>query len=164
MSEITAGELAAKGDALENGAACLLGHMLFEFSRLDMNLGLCLVWVDGGASIETQTKNVKDLVLKSKLDVLTKHVIAKLPLGSKQRHAYEVWIARAHSVRQLRNNLVHGRWGVEASRDKVVNVIGLPTSDSQQSKEYTLEELAEINAELRALQLELSRLRRQWPL
>ena len=164
MNEITAGELLAKNDALENEAASLLGHMIFEFSRLDMNLGLCLVWVDSGARVEGLTKTVETQNLKIKLDELTKHVIAKLPLGSKRRSAYENWIERANAVRQQRNNLVHGRWGVEAHKNKVVNVIGLPTSSGQQVIEYTLDELAEVNEELRDLQRELRRLREQWPL
>jgi hypothetical protein len=100
MSEITAGELWARKDALEKSAASLLGHMLFEFSRLDMNLGLCLVWVDGGARIDSQTKAVEAKQLKAKLDELAKHVAAKLPSGSKRRIAYEAWIERANSVRQ----------------------------------------------------------------
>lgn len=164
MNEITAGELLAKNDALENEAASLLGHMIFEFSRLDMNLGLCLVWVDGGARIESLTKTVENLNLKYKLDELTKHVIAKLPLGSKRRRAYEIWIERVNAVRQQRNNLVHGRWGVEAHKNKVINVIGLPTSSAQQVIEYTLDELAKVNQELRDLQRELGRLREHWPL
>jgi hypothetical protein len=164
MSEITAGELWARRDSLESEAASILGHMLFEFSRLDVNLGLCLVWVDGGARIESQTKAVEALNLKAKLDELAKHVSEKLPSGSKRRRAYETWIARTNSLRQQRNNLVHGRWGVEAHKNKVVNVIGLPTSDTQEAIEYTLEELAEVNKELRALLLELSRLRDHWPL
>ncbi|TSA09906.1 MAG: hypothetical protein D4R79_12630 [Comamonadaceae bacterium] len=164
MNEITAGELFAKNDALENEAASLLGHMIFEFSRLDMNLGLCLVWVDSGARVESLTKTVETQNLKIKLDELTKHVIAKLRLGSKQRSAYENWIERVNSVRQQRNNLVHGRWGVEAHKNKVINVIGLPTSSAQQVIEYTLDELAEVNEELRDLQRELGRLREHWPL
>jgi hypothetical protein len=164
MSEITAGELMARRDALEQEAASLLGHMLFEFSRLDVNLGLCLVWVDGGARIESLTKAVEAQTLKSKLDDLTEHVSAKLPSGSKRRIAYEAWIGRANSVRQQRNNLVHGRWGIEAHKNKVVNVIGLPTSSAQQTIEYTLEELGEVNEELRKLQSELARLREHWPL
>lgn len=164
MSEITAGELWARRDALENEAALLLGHMLFEFSRFDVNLGLCLVWVDGGARIESQTKSVEVLNLKDKLDELAKHVATKLLFGSKQRRAYESWIERANSVRQQRNHLVHGRWGVGAHKNKVVNVIGLPTSSTQRSVEYTIEELAEVTQTLRVLQLELARLREQWPL
>jgi len=164
MSEITAGEVWARRDALERDAASLLGHMLFEFSRLDVSLGLCLVWVEGGAKIDSLTKTVEVLNLKSKLDELASHVTAKLPAGSKRRRAYEAWIERVHSARQQRNNLVHGRWGVEAHKNKVVNVIGLPTSNTQQAIEYTIEELAEVNHELRELQRELARLREHWPL
>ncbi|RYX80125.1 hypothetical protein EON83_29950 [bacterium] len=164
MSEINTVELWARRDSLENEAASLLGHMLFEFSRLDVNLGLCLVWVDGGARIESQTKAVQALNLKAKLDELARHVTAKLPSGSKRRRAYESWIERTNSVRQQRNNLVHGRWGVEAHKNKVVNVLGLPTSNAQQVIEYTLEELAEVNKELRELLRELSRLMDHWPL
>lgn len=164
MSEITAGEIWARRDTLEKKAAALLGSMLFEFSRLDVNLGLCLVWLDGGAKIESQTKAVESLNLKAKLDELAKHVAAKLPAESKRRRAYENWMERANSVRQQRNNLVHGRWGVEAHKNKVVNVIGLPTSNAQQVIEYTLEELAEVNTELRELLCELTRLREHWPL
>lgn len=164
MNEITADELLARRDALENEAASLLGHMLLEFSRLDVNLALCLVWVDGGARIESQTKSVEALNLKAKLDELAQHVAAKLPTGSKQRGAYENWVERAHSVRQQRNNLVHGRWGVEAHKNKIVNVIGVPTSNAQKSTEYTIEELAEVVQELSNLQRELARLREHWPL
>lgn len=164
MSDITAGELWARKDALETDAASLLGHMLFEFSQLETNLGLCLVWADDGARIESLTKAVETQNLKAKLDELSKLITAKLPLGSKRRCAYETWIERANLIRQQRNNLVHGRWGVEAHKNKIVNVIGLPTSNAQQAIEYTLEELARVNEELRDLQRELARLRQHWPL
>ena len=164
MNDITAGELWARRDALEDKAASLLGHMLFEFSRLDVNLGLCLVWVDGGANLERLTKTVDGQNLKTRLDELSKHVTAKWPQGSKRRSAYESWIQRAHAVRQQRNQLVHGRWGVEAQKNKVVNVMGLPTSEAQQATEYSLEELAAINEELRLIERELRRLRDHWPL
>jgi hypothetical protein len=47
MSDITMGELWARRFELEERTASLLGHMLINLSRLDFNLGLCLVWVDG---------------------------------------------------------------------------------------------------------------------
>lgn len=164
MDDLTAGELWARREQLENDAASQLGHMIFEFSRLDTNLGLCLVWVDGGAKLQALTKSIENINLKSKLDELEKHVKAKLPNGSKRRNAYEAWIQRTHAIRQQRNNLVHGRWGVEAHINKVVNVLGLPTSNEQQVTRYGIDELAAVNSELKALQLELSRLREHWPL
>lgn len=164
MNDITAGELWARREALEQEAATVLGNMLFEFSRLDVSLGLYLVWVDSGAKLQSLTETVADLNLNAKLLELSKHVEAKLPNGSKRHKAYVAWLERTHKVRQQRNELVHGRWGIEAHKNKVVNVIGLPTSESQRTVEYTIEELAAINEELRLLQHELSRLREHWPL
>ena len=34
---------------LKDAAASNLGHMLFELSRLELTLGLCIAWFDGGA-------------------------------------------------------------------------------------------------------------------
>jgi hypothetical protein len=112
-ADVTAGELWALRELLENDAAALLGHMLFELSRLDLNLGLCLVTFEGGANRESLTKLVAGLNLKSRLDRLRKQVDAKLPLGSKRHKAYIDWIERVDAVRQVRNSFVHGRWGVE---------------------------------------------------
>lgn len=95
MEDLTAGELWARREQLENDAALQLGYMIFEFSRLDVNLGLCLVWVDGGAKLESLTRSVADLNLKGKLDELESHVNAKLPVGSKRRKAYDAWIERS---------------------------------------------------------------------
>lgn len=162
-SDMTAGELWALRDALEVEAASLLGHMLFEFSRLDVNLGLCLVWVDGGVRLEALTPQVADLSFNDKLLQLSKHVNAKLPVGSKRRSAYEGWIERMHAVRLQRNQLVHGRWGIEPYKNKVVSVTGLPTG-TQLATEYSMADLAAINDELRSLQRELARLRDHWPL
>ena len=80
-----------------------------------------------------------------------------------ERLLRERWIERMHAVRLQRNQLVHGRWGIEPHKNKVVNVIGLPTG-AQQAVEYSIDDLAAVNDELRALQLELRRLRDRWPL
>jgi hypothetical protein len=161
--DVTAGELWALREALENDAAALLGHMLFELSRLDLNLGLCLAWVDGGATLTSRSKMIEGMNLKSRLDDLRKHVDAKLPLESEPHRAYVQWINRVDAIRQVRNNFVHGRWGVEPQINKVVNVTGLPTGE-QASVEYSIDELAAINDDLCDLQRELSRLRKNWEL
>jgi hypothetical protein len=161
---LTSGELWAHGQAMEAAAASLLGRMLFEFSRIDVNLALCLVWVNHGSNLESLAPKVSELSFHSKLGELAKHVQAKLPTGSKRRVAYERWIDRMHLARTQRNRLVHGRWGVEPRRNKVVNVVGLPTGDAQQLFEYSIDELAAVNEELQALELELRRLRTNWPL
>lgn len=144
-------------------AASLLGQMLFAFSYIDVNLGLCLAWTDNGTNLEALSKTIEGQNVYTKLQTLSKHVAEKFPAGSKRRRAYEAWIERVHVAREKRNQMVHGRWGVEARRHKVVNVVGLP-SGTQQCVEYTLLELTAFNDELRALERDLSRLRQQWPL
>lgn len=161
-SLMTAGELWAHRDRMEAESASLLGHMLFGLSRIEVNLGLALVWVNGGKQLEELTPKVAALNLSAKLSRLEKEVAAKHPLGSKRRSAYDKWIERMHKVRAQRNQMVHGRWGIEAHRNVVVNVVGLPTGD-QKVVEYTLVELASVNEELSALDLELRRLRDHWP-
>lgn len=164
MNNMTGAEQLVRQKELENGAASALGFMLMEFSRLDMNLGLCLVWVDGGAELDRLTKAVEDMSLKAKLDTLAGHVASKLPVGSKRHTAYTAWLDRSHKIRLWRNDLVHGRWGVDPHKGVVFNIIGLPTSPDQQSTEYVLPQLQAVTDELVSLQVELSRLRDQWPL
>ena len=161
--DVTAGELWARREELENDAAALLGHMLFELSRLDLNLGICLAWADGGVNLTSRSKWIEGLNLKARLDELREHVDAKFPTGSKRHGAYDRWIDRVDAIRQVRNNFVHGRWGVEPHKNKVVNITGLPTGE-QESVEYSIDELAAISDDLCDLQRELNRLRQNWEL
>lgn len=144
-------------------AASLLGQMLFAFSYIDVSLGLCLACMDNGVRLEALSKSIEGQNIYTKLQTLSRHVAEKFPVGSKRRVAYERWIERVHAAREQRNQMVHGRWCVEARRHKVVNVVGLP-SGTQQSIEYTLAELTAFNDELGALGRELSRLREHWPI
>ncbi|MCP5144756.1 MAG: hypothetical protein H6978_08020 [Gammaproteobacteria bacterium] len=164
MEELTLGEPWERRDALEEQAASVLGHMLFAFSLLDVNLGLYLEALEYGETIACRTEAVEKLNFHRRIVRLEKHVEGRLPAGSERRRAYEAWIQRAQSVRLQRNDLVHGRWGVEARKGKVVNVLGLPTSGNQQVYEYSIEQLKDVLCELRELLEELARLRSDWPL
>lgn len=164
MSELTVGQLWKAREALEQTAATLLGKMLFEFARLDVVLGLCVVWVDDGKHLKALTKQASDFSFKKKLDFLTQFVERSLPVGSKQRIAYTEWIEQAHTARLRRNELVHGRWGVDPVQEHVINVIGLPTSPEQREVRYSLQDLESVLEELKQLQVRLRELRDKWPL
>ncbi|WP_167450361.1 hypothetical protein [Paraburkholderia terrae] len=114
MNDIPAGDLSAREYALENDAASLLGRMLFEFSRLDVNLGLCLVWAGDSTRQEHLTRSIENCNFKAKLGQLSKHINDKFSQHSERRDAYANWIQRADVIRQQRNALVHGRWGIQA--------------------------------------------------
>ncbi|GAB2813794.1 hypothetical protein GCM10027276_13250 [Comamonas piscis] len=159
----TSGEVWKRHEDMQAEASSLLGQMLFAFSYVDVNLGLCLAWADDGKKLEALSTSLEGQSVHSKLETLSNQVAEKFPEKSKQRTTWEEWIARVHAVRRVRNLMVHGRWGVDARRQKVINTVGLP-SGTQQSYEYSLVELASFNDELRAIERELRRLRKHWPI
>lgn len=136
--------------------------MIFEFSRLDMNLGLTVVWLNGGNDIPGRTKTATGMPFNSRLRTIGDAVAKTHPIGSKRRKAWDDWIERAHAARLKRNDLIHGRWGVEPQRQVVTNVIGLPTGEQRETA-YRIEDLEGFVAELRKLHGDLWPLREKWP-
>lgn len=159
----TAGEVWKATADLEAAAATLLGRLLFAFSRLDVALGLCLVWTDSGKQIDALTPKVTALTFNQKLDSLTLLVKSKFSDGSKKRAAWVEWIEQAHVARTLRNELIHGRWGVDPYTSEAINVIGLPTSPEQREVRYSLQALTDAVTEIGRLQARLWQLREQRP-
>ena len=51
----TATEIETERERLDRDAASILGYMLFEYSRLDMQLGLMVVWTGDGQKMEKLT-------------------------------------------------------------------------------------------------------------
>jgi hypothetical protein len=159
----TAGEVWAATEELETATATLLGRLVFAFSRLDVALGLCLVWAGDGKQIGVLTPKIAELTFHKKLDQLTGLAEAKFVFGSKKRSGWALWIEEAHRTRALRNQLTHGRWGVDPYTDEAINVIGLPTSPNQHEIRYSLKALSDAVVETTRLQTRLAQLREQWP-
>jgi hypothetical protein len=161
MGEITGAQMSAARDELELAAATRLGQMLFEFARLDTSLGLCLVWSGEGRQLDMLTKQVQDYSFNKKLMLLKDLVDGAFETGSKEHSAYSEWLDDAHAMRITRNELVHGRWGIDPCRNQVFNVIGLPTSPDQRAVYYSVEGLQEQLEQLKNLQTRLHQLRDQ---
>ena len=162
-NDLTAGEVWKATEELEAAAATHLGRLLFAFSRLDIALGLCLVWANDGKKIDSLTPKVTALTFNQKLDALTVLVKSKFPERSKKRLAWVQWIEHAHVARTLRNQFTHGRWGVDPYAAEAINVIGLPTSPEQREVRYSLQTLADAVTEIGRLQSRLLQLRDQLP-
>ena len=162
--DITAGELWNLREDMENSAASILGHMLFEFARLDVATGLCVSWVDEGRQLNVMTARAMGLSFHKRLKFLFDWVGKKLPVGSNRHTAYVAWLKAANAVRLKRNTLIHGRWWVDANQGHIVNVTGLPNSPEQAEHPYTLSDLQGVLEEMKRLQSVLSGLRQKWPL
>lgn len=157
-------EIAAERNRLEQEAAMLLGLIVFEYSRLDMELGLMLVNSDDGHSVECLTRKLTDDGFHKRLTLLAKLANAKYGHTAKRANPYKEWLAEANRIRNIRNELFHGRWGIEPTRGKVTNVIGLPTSSEQRSVEYSIAGLQSVLETMRRLRTELDGLHDKWPI
>jgi hypothetical protein len=149
--------------AFEKEAASLLGFVIFEWSRLEMELGLALVWQGEGCTLEKQTSDVGKEAFSERLLRLKSYVKSKYP-DTAAMQAYDAWTDRADKLRLVRNALVHGRWGISPSTGTVANIAGLPTSGGQIETRYTLAGLEEIVGAMKTLRGSLGQLVRDWPL
>lgn len=158
----TALEIQEAEIALEQAASLALGRMLMAFSRMEMELGLALVWVNEGKELEARTAKLDQSNFHTKLEELRKHLDQR-DRSDEVGRKLSAWMEKAHALRGIRNELVHGRWGIAAVDDVVVNVIGLPTSPEQRSTRYRIAELDRIVEDIHHLRAELSKLRTKWP-
>jgi hypothetical protein len=164
MLTLTANDLATRRKDLEQSAASALGKTLFAFSRLDMNLGLMLSWHLWSIGKEGQVKSVENMNFNTRLELLNQCIdgSATIPDGAKVE--LNAWLAQAHAARAQRNELVHGRWASDPVKDKVLNIVGLPSSDAQRTIEYSIRELEDFNHQIERLTSDMSQLRERWQL
>ena len=149
---------------LERDAATVLGYMLFEYSRLDMELGLFLVWADEGKNLDERTEKFNEANFGKRLEILEKLARSKYSGNSVVIDEYAKWLRDAHEVRNLRNQLFHGRWGFIPQKGLVANVVGLPTLPEQSERRYSMAQLNESLQTMRQLRNRLSELRHGWPI
>lgn len=164
MEEGTGAQIHAIARELELRAAELIGRMLFDFSRVEVNLALAIAWLDSGRRREEVIDQVERMSFSKKLACLSKAAAVSFPARSGPLVAYRRWIDRAHAARMLRNRFVHGRWGISVANRRVVNVLGLPGSNEQTVMEFSIEDLEAAAAQLQHLLKDLVELRGQWPL
>jgi hypothetical protein len=165
LKEWTGIEIERARQGLEKASATILGRMLFEYSRVDMNLGLMLAWTNGGEQLDAMTEKLSKphFGFGEKLKLLTGLAREKYKGNPEALNAHETWMENANAIRELRNALVHGRWGIDAIANHVVNVVGIPTGEQKESR-YTIAELKIILQRMENLGQQLGKLRDQWPI
>lgn len=131
--------------------------MLFAFGRLEFALGL---WVANIAQISYRAA----ASFHGRLRELERAVDLCCADGSPAKAAYKEWIARAQAVRNTRNQLIHGRWGVDPESEHVINVLASQDCSEQREIRYTLEALAAVVESTVALHSDLGKLQMRWPL
>jgi hypothetical protein len=157
-------ELAANADGseLERDAATALGYIVFEFARLEMELGLFSVWSDEGRKLDDLTRKLNDGNFINRLEFLERLAESKYS-NTSAGDEYAKWFHDAHLMRSLRNRFFHGRWAFLPQQKMVANVVGLPTSEEQAESRYSIAELRQSFQMIRALRNRLGELRQKWP-
>jgi hypothetical protein len=127
---------------LEAMAALHLGRLLFVFGRLELNLGLALVRLRPADESGRETARVEQLSFGEKLAEFEAN--ARLcHAGNAQALArWTPWFTQAHSLRRLRNDFAHGRWGFHNMQQEIFHVTGLPGGAHEEVARYTLEEFS----------------------
>lgn len=154
---------AANRAAFEREAAAAVGFMVFEWSRLEMELGLALVWKGAGEQLHGLTSSVGSEAFSDRISRLKRSVEAR-HAGTPVWDVYQAWLARANEFRLLRNAFLHGRWAVSPASGTVANVVGLPTSEAQKETRYTLKELNDVLDAMKTLREDFGSLVGRWPL
>lgn len=150
-------------EAIEEDAAKALGMILFEFTRLDMELGLYVVWTNEGQDLKQLTSKYNGKSFSCRLNFIEKSVHTKYISGSVELNKHVNWIKNANEVRELRNQLVHGRYGFIPHQGCISNVVGLPTSPEQSETRYTIKQLNSIVKRIKKLRVQLNELRDECP-
>jgi hypothetical protein len=150
-------------DVIEEDAAKALGLILFEFTRFDMNLGLCVVWTDEGQNLKELTSKYNEKSFSCRLKFIEKLAHKKYASGSDELNKYISWIKNTNDVREIRNQLFHGRYGFIPHEGCVANVVGLPTSPDQSVTKYTINQLNSIVKRIKKLSARLNELRDECP-
>jgi hypothetical protein len=99
---------------VERSAATKLGYILFEYSRLDMELGFLLVWADNGQHLSVLTKKLNDLNFNGRLKLLEKMAGKKYQVVPAEA-LYTSWMTKAHSIRTMRNQFFSWPMGHDPS-------------------------------------------------
>ena len=147
----------------ETRAHALVGRLVMIYSRLDVNLAL---FVASWRGYDQRTKALEELEntsFRAKLDLVFPTVTREYGEDPECNAQWQEWFELANELRCKRNDLIHGRWGIDEARALVSNVIGLPGSRGQLEVTYTLEDLA--NEVERAVEVSnrFSALRKKWP-
>ena len=160
---IGSGEDVLRHAELESAAGAVVGSIVFAFSRLEFNLGLCLRNAVGGVDVEAVNPIIQRLSFKQKLDAMLDVIAHKFASNAECVADFRRWHRSIDALRRKRNAFVHGRWGVHASKQQVINVApGMPNGTPQREACFTLGELQEELSEVNRLVDEFHNLRVRW--
>lgn len=124
---------------LQSAVSTLIGRLVMELSRFELNLDLCLRHLAGGSEPVLLNPLIERLSLKAKMDAL-REVIARRHAGEADcLREFNAWYAVMDRIRAKRNAFIHGGWVFNYYEQEVTNLApGLPGSITRKEIRYSL--------------------------
>lgn len=164
LDSIPAYEMFARRDATEKEVASLLGQLVFAYSRFVTGLHLCVAWHNDGKGLDNYGAIAEDLAAANLLKMIEKQAQTKLGKTSVGFKKYKVWLRRAHQLRDIRNKIMHSRWGIEPYGRHAIAVSTPVFVVPVKEHVFTTERLRDVCGTPEKLIIELNQLRKEYPL
>lgn len=163
LESLTLYQMMERRNSTEQEVSRLIGQLVFAFSRLVQGLHLCVAWHDDGRQLRAYPSVAQDLGAAALIKRIKEQ--AALRFGeSVPYQEYAAWSERADEIRQHRNIIMHSTWSVEAYGRHAIAISTPVFVEPARTHTYSVQQLVELCEACSAVQSELSRLRKRYPL
>jgi hypothetical protein len=164
LEAMTAREMLAKREATEAEVSTLIGRLVFAYSGFVTALHLCAAWHDNGRDLDGYAAKAEDLGAAKLIDMIERQARGRYGGASAAFKEYEHWCGRAHAIRELRNIVMHSRWGIEAYGRHAIAISTPIFVEPMKEHAFTVGQLRDASVTCGSLVVDLGKLRSKSPL
>jgi len=151
-------------EMFEDAAALIIGRVVLEFSRFELNLAF-LLEILATYGDAPQVERLFKQALGNRIEGLQELISAREGVDPRCLSEFADWKQEMDGVRLLRNRFVHGRWGVLTHTQQIVSVPSYrANTPGDDEVRYSLPELEAELGKVKEVCAGFSAWRRRWPI
>ena len=135
-----------------------------QFGRLELKLGLAVAHQYSVRRPESSFVQSVAEPFHEKLNLALELAELLYASNPQAQAAWHTFYMLSDSLRELRNHLVHARWGVIQRQQKVASVLCVKSTGAQQEQLLSINDLRRKVRDVQAVSTLLNDLTRKWPL
>ena len=164
FSSMTGAEMFARRDATEQAVASVIGQLVFAYAKLNSALHYCVAWHNDGADLDSYGNQAESLSVAELINRIEAQAKYRYGSDSAAYKQYKSWTKKAHATRDLRNLIMHSRWGIETYGRHAIAISTPPFVEPQKERIVSTVELMTARDICINLANDLGALRQQFPL
>ena len=164
LGSMTLAETFARRDVTEENVASAIGRLVLAYARLSSALHYCVAWHNDGASLDSYGNRAEDFSVAELINRTDAQAKSRYGSRSDVYHKYRTWAGKAHATRELRNLIMHSRWGIESFGRHAIAISTPPFVEPRKEHVISTEELDAARRTCIDLATELGKLREKYPL